>query len=71
MYFRFQALPIISNDQVTLYLFDTCLPTLSGLIRHFVLHNLCDLNPTNWVALVAQFLELLPLKQEVMGLNPA
>ena len=27
--------------------YSTCLPCLSGLIRRFALHNLCDLNPTS------------------------
>ena len=30
------------------------LPCLSGLIRHFALHNLCELNPTSWAVSVAQ-----------------
>ena len=36
------------------------LPCLSGLIRRFTLHNLCDMNPTSWAASVAQLVELLP-----------
>ena len=36
------------------------LPCLSGLIRCFALHNLCDLNPNSWVASVAQSVERLP-----------
>ena len=32
---------------------------LSGLIRRFALHNLCDLNPTSWAASVAQLVEQL------------
>ena len=35
------------------------LPCLSGLIRRFALHNLCDLNPTSWAASVAQLVERL------------
>ena len=27
------------------------------VIRHFVLHNLCDLNTTSWVALVTQLVK--------------
>ena len=33
---------------------------LSGLIKRFALHNLCDLNPTSWAASVAQLVERLP-----------
>ena len=36
------------------------LPCLSGLIRCFALHNLCDLNPTSWATSVAQLVEQLP-----------
>ena len=36
------------------------LPCLSGLIRHFALFNLCDLNPTSWATSVVQFVEQLP-----------
>ena len=31
-----------------------------GLIRCFALHNMCDLNPTSWAALVAQLVEQQP-----------
>ena len=30
------------------------LPCLSGLIRHFALHSMRDLNPTSWAASVVQ-----------------
>ena len=30
------------------------------LIRHFALHNLCDLNPTSWAVSVAHLVERLP-----------
>ena len=33
---------------------------LSGIIRRFALHNLCDLNPTSWAASVAQLVEEMP-----------
>ena len=36
----------------------------------FALHNLCDLNPTSWAASMAQLVEQLPWKQEVVGLSP-
>ena len=33
------------------------LPCLSGLIRHFALFNLCDMNLTSWGASVSLLLE--------------
>ena len=36
------------------------LPCLTGLIRHFALHNLCELNPFIWAVSVAQLVDRLP-----------
>ena len=47
------------------------LPCLSGLIGHFALPNLCDLNPTSWAALVAQLVVVTALKAGGCGSNPA
>ena len=36
----------------------------------FAWRNLCDLNPASWAASVAQVVEQLPRKQEVVGSSP-
>ena len=43
----------------TARLYMLSLPCLSGLIRRFALHNLCNLNSNSWAALVAQLVERL------------
>ena len=68
---RFELLPKVvkikkgHEKKSGIYSIHTCvcmlsLPCLSELIRHFALHNLCDLNPTSLAASVAQLVERLP-----------
>ena len=60
--FRFVVLPcqwynlLLPLDH---YILSLSLPCLSGIIRHLVLPNLCDLNRTSWAASVAQLVEQL------------
>ena len=54
------------DSKACIYIYTTAclymlsLPCLSGLIRRFALHNMCDLNTTSWAASVAQLVERLP-----------